>query len=589
MNNKLTALRARMRALNIDAYMIPSADDHQSEYVAPHWQTRAWFSGFTGSTGLAIVTADHAGLWTDSRYFIQAESELAGTDVVLHKLRVPHTPEHLEWLQTELPDGATIGVDGRQMSAAGMDLLRNRLAKKNFRFLTEHDLIGDIWTDRPALPDAPVFEHELKYTGRTRGEKLAELRARMVTENYLVTGLDELCWLLNLRGSDVESNPLFYGFLLLDQNAGILYVDATKINDAILDLLMAERIRLKPVADLVFDLEALNGTIAYAPGTLNETLRRAIPEPLRRPTTSLIALPKSKKTDTEIAHLRRAMERDGVALLRLVRWLRAELGTRAVPESEVAEYLADLRRAGGRYHDESFPAIVGYAGNGAIVHYRPEAGKDAAIRAEGILLLDSGGQYHDGTTDITRTFALGVPTAEQRRNYTLVLKGHINVARLKFPRGTAGVQLDALARAPLWSAGLNYGHGTGHGVGFFLNVHEGPQSISHNVRSTAGRVAFEPGMITSNEPGFYKTGEYGIRIENLVLCRPAQTTEYGDFLEFEDLTLFPMESALIDAEMLSYEERKWLSGYHQMVFERLSRHLTEEEVAWLREACGVYA
>ena len=585
-NERIRALRTQMREAKIDVYLLPSSDDHQSEYVAPHWQSRAWLSGFTGSTGLVIVTRDHAGLWTDSRYFLQAETQLAGTEVELHKLVIPHTPEHINWLRGKYPNGAVIGADGRQMSVGGMENLQRRLGK-SFRYRTDVDLIGTVWKDRPTLPDAPVFEHDLRYTGKSRAQKMDNLRKSMPTANYLVTALDNIAWLLNLRGSDVESNPLFYSYLLLRKDRATLFVDPRKISEALEKILKKDRIEIAPYGAVGQHLAQVSTPVHYNPQTLNLAIRNRIPERYRAPGENLIALPKATKNDTEIAHLRRAMERDGVALLRLFRWLEARLAERTVTEYELAIRLAAFRRAGGQYHDESFPAIVGYRGNGAIVHYRPEEDSSAAIRPEGILLLDSGGQYHDGTTDITRTVALGTPGPDEKLHYTLVLKGHIGLGAAQFPRGTTGSQLDALARAPLWAYGLNYGHGTGHGVGFFLNVHEGPQSITPNVKSTGGKAPLVPGMVTSNEPGFYRTDHYGIRIENLVLCVEGQTTPYGRFLRFEDLTLFPMDRRLIDVALLTATELDWLNDYHAVVLERLSPHLEADELEWLQQQCAV--
>lgn len=583
MNEKLKNLRAAMQEQGIDAYLIPSGDAHKSEYVADRWKTRAWLTGFTGSAGLAIVTQEHAGLWTDSRYFLQAETQLADSGFVLHKQGIPHAPEHLAWLRDNLAEGDTVGCDGRQFSVGDVKNIRNKIKAKNAELVTDIDLIDDIWEDRPALPGDPIFAHPVEFAGKSRAEKLAEIRAQMTADYYLVTALDEIAWAFNLRGYDVECNPVFYAFAVIGREQTWLFTNIEKVTVELTNILAADKIFLKPYVVIKTFLAGLHeeATVQYDKGTANIQLFESVRDGRAKAEKNIIQQLKAVKNPTEIEHTRRAMVKDGVALLRLYRWLEKTLPVRSIPETEVAEVLADFRSKQKDYYGESFDAIVGYKGNGAIVHYRAERATCADIEAEGILLLDSGGQYYDGTTDITRTVSLGGATDEEKFCYTRVLKGHIELAAAVFPVGTRGAQLDTLARMHLWQAGLNYGHGTGHGVGFFLNVHEGPQGFAPNPVTSRGTTVFKPGMITSNEPGFYKDGAFGMRIENLILCVEAGENEYGKWLKFEDLTLFPIDTDLIDIQQMTAREIAWLNDYHAKVFAELSPELDREERAWL--------
>lgn len=583
MNEKLINLRAAMQEQGIDAYLIPSGDAHKSEYVADRWKTRAWLTGFTGSAGLAIVTQEHAGLWTDSRYFLQAETQLADSGFVLHKQGIPHAPEHLAWLRDNLAEGDTVGCDGRQFSVGDVKNIRNKIKAKNAELVTDIDLIDDIWEDRPALPGDPIFAHPVEFAGKSRAEKLAEIRAQMTADYYLVTALDEIAWAFNLRGYDVECNPVFYAFAVIGREQTWLFTNIEKVTVELTNILAADKIFLKPYVVIKTFLAGLHeeATVQYDKGTANIQLFESVRDGRAKAEKNIIQQLKAVKNPTEIEHTRRAMVKDGVALLRLYRWLEKTLPVRSIPETEVAEVLADFRSKQKDYYGESFDAIVGYKGNGAIVHYRAERATCADIEAEGILLLDSGGQYYDGTTDITRTVSLGGATDEEKFCYTRVLKGHIELAAAVFPVGTRGAQLDTLARMHLWQAGLNYGHGTGHGVGFFLNVHEGPQGFAPNPVTSRGTTVFKPGMITSNEPGFYKDGAFGMRIENLILCVEAGENEYGKWLKFEDLTLFPIDTDLIDIQQMTAREIAWLNDYHAKVFAELSPELDREERAWL--------
>ena len=584
-NERIASLRAQMSHYKIDAYIVPSSDPHQSEYVAEHWQSRAWISGFTGSAGTAVVLKDEAALWTDSRYFLQAETELASSEMELHKQGVPHAPEHISWLSQILPKGATVGLDGKLFSIGQVASIRTRLGAKGIAVNANLDLIEPIWNNRPSLPMSPIFEYEVKFAGKSRVEKLTEVRHAMQHDFYLISTLDDIAWLLNLRGSDVDCNPVFYAYALVGKNEVILFVNPSKVPHELVAILEHDAIKLLPYTQITTKLQSLQGTISIDKASTSAQIYESIAKEQIQTGENIVLQHKAIKNATEVMHIKNAMKKDGVALTKLFMWLEQTLEERTVPEVEVAERLANFRKEQGDYFGESFSAIVGYQGNGAIVHYRPEAATCANLEKKGILLLDSGGQYFDGTTDITRTVALGTPTEEQKRNFTLVLKGHIALDRAKFPQGTTGPQLDTLARMHLWQDGLNYGHGTGHGVGFFLNVHEPPQGFATNPTTSRGRTAIEPGMFTSNEPGFYKDGEYGIRIENLVLCVEGEKTPYGQFYQFENLTLFPIDVHLIDKNLLTKEEVDWLNAYHAKVNALVSPLLTDAEKAWMAAKC----
>jgi len=589
-SQRLGHLRQAMQDEGIDAYLIPSNDPHQSEYVAEHWKSRQWISGFSGSAGTVVVTIDHAGLWTDSRYFIQAEQELKGSGITLQKQQVPHAPEHLDWLAEHLGAGSRIGLDGRLFTIGQVRAFERMFSARNIQLMTEVDLVKSLWKDRPALPSDPVFELADTYAGQSRKEKLQTVRVQMEERglsNYLLTMLDDIAWVFNLRGADVECNPVFYSYALIEKEQAHLFVAAEKVSSKVQLALQKDGVQVHPYHAIEFFLEDLpqSSSIGYDQFLTQFQFWRSLEHLECKENIALIRQLKAIKNEVEVGHLREAMRRDGIALTRLYRWLEAELEERGISEVEVAQKLDAFRREQGDYHGESFGAIVGYKANGAIVHYRAEPGTCAMIKKEGILLLDSGGQYTCGTTDITRTTVFGNPTPEQKRAFTLVLKGNIALSTAVFPVGTTGVQLDTLARLPLWQSMMNYGHGTGHGVGFFLNVHEPPQGFVASAANSRGTTPLEPGMLTSNEPGFYKTGEYGIRIENLVLCAEAGQTDSGRFLKFETLTLFPIDQNLIDSSLLSPQEIDWLNHYHREVFETLSPGLNPEEVEWLKEQC----
>lgn len=590
-NNNIQALRQQMNKYQFDAYIIPGSDPHQSEYAADHWKARQWISGFTGSAGNVVVSNNHAGLWTDSRYFIQAAKELKGTKVKLHKLKVAHTSEYIDWILENIQPGGKVGCDGMLFSVGQIQRMERLFKEKNIQLDYSTDLLTAAWENRPPLPSNEIFEHKVKYAGKSRAKKLEAIRTQMKDQGadfHFVSTLDDIAWIFNIRSSDVECNPVSIAYAVIDLKKAYLFIDKKKVPMRLRKEFQRDSIVLKKYEGIFDYLKNINATknILVDASTMNMKLYNAIPAEQVIHGKTISTHLKALKNKTEVKHIKNAMIKDGVALTRLFMWLEKTLETETVTEVEVAKKLSSLRAEQGEYHGESFDAIVGYQGNGAIVHYRPEEDSCATIKNEGILLLDSGGQYEDGTTDITRTVALGQPTAEQKRNFTSVLKGHIGLAELKFPKGTRGNQIEVLARQHLWQDGLNYGHGTGHGVGFFLNVHEGPQSIGSGITAKAATV-IEAGMLTSNEPGFYKAGEYGIRIENLILAVDAEKTSFGQFLKFESVTLFPIDKNLIDYPMLTKREVQWLNDYHKDVYSKLSPFLNRKEKAWMKAKCEI--
>lgn len=588
-NQRLEKLRAKMSEHNIDAVIVPSSDSHQSEYVADHWKAREWISGFTGSAGWAVVTMDHAGLWTDSRYYIQAGEELEKSEFELHKVQ-NYAPDFIEYLMGHLPEGSQVACDGRVFSKSEIQKYKHDFSAKNINVIVDLDLVGMIWIDRPALPVHPVFIHDVEFAGRSVEQKLQLVKEKMAehkAERYLVTALDEIAWLFNLRGRDIAYNPVFYAYAIVGNDSTYLFIQAEKLDDSVRAHLSQNSIEIFPYEFIYDYLAGLNKdtSLYLSSGSVNFLLYTGISCRIIDG-EAWISVFKSTKNEVEIEHFRKVMEKDAVALVRLYRWLEQQLDDNvAVTEYELAEQLAAFRSELEGYYGESFGAISGYAGNGAIVHYSAKKETAAVIKKEGILLLDSGGQYVDGTTDITRTIALGPVKKEQKKHFTLVLKGHIALDELEFPEGTNGYQLDAFARQHLWKFGYNFFHGTGHGVGFFLNVHEGPQGISFVWSGRSNRPMI-PGMVTSNEPGLYLEGEYGIRIENLILTKISKETPFGTFLKHETLTLFPIDKQLIDTSLLTKPELAWIDSYHKEVYDRVEKLLSEEERNWLKDKCA---
>lgn len=582
---RVSALRQWMRNHGVDAYLIPSTDPHASEYVPAHWQVRQWISGFDGSAGTAVVTATAAALWTDSRYFLAAAEQLGGTPFALMRDGLPETPSIADWLAAHTPKGGRVGLDASTCTVREFSALADALQRHGTSLTDAGDAAAALWTGRPALPGTAVRIHPLEYAGQETKEKLAGLRRLTANEgcsHLLVTTLDEVAWTLNLRGDDVPCNPVFVSYLLVGPDAATLYVNPAKVTPEVAAYLHGEGVGLRPYDTLETDLAGLGGATLLLPDTAN---RRILTAALKCESVRLAPSPvaplKAVKNDAEIAGMRRSMERDGVAMVRLLRWLDEAVPAGGVTEVGVDRKLAELRAASPHYRGLSFETIAGYAAHGAIVHYEATPDTDAELRPCGLLLLDTGAQYDDGTTDITRTVALGPLTDEERRTYTLVLKGHIALSRCRFPDGASGTQLDATARYWLWQEGLNYGHGTGHGVGAHLNVHEGP----HQIRMNYVPAPLRAGMTVTDEPGIYVSGRFGVRLENTLLIRPWRTTDFGRFLEFEPLTLCPFDRRPLDAALLRPDEVEWLDGYHQTVRQRLLPLLDDEtDRQWLIRA-----
>ncbi|HWH74032.1 MAG TPA: aminopeptidase P family protein [Methylibium sp.] len=588
---RLAALRASMAEHGLDAVLLPSSDPHLSEYLPAHWQGREWFSGFTGSTGTLLVLAGRAALFTDSRYWVQAETELAGSGIELVRLGAPGVPGQTEWIAQALQRGQVLAVDGAVLGLAAAQALRSTLEADGIRLLTEADPLADAWPERAALPGAPLYEHRAPQAPTPRASKLAQLREAMAqrgASHHLISTLDDLAWLFNLRGSDVDYNPVFLAHALIDRQGAALFVGAGKVDAALAAVLAADGIALRPYEAARAALAALpaGSTLLLDPKRVTLGLRTALPEGVAvveatNPTT----LAKSRKSAAEADFIRAAMEIDGAAMCAFYAWLEQALGREPITELTIAERLSAERARQPGYVGLSFPVIAGFNANGAMPHYRATPDAHATISgaggvgADGLLLIDSGAQYLGGTTDVTRVWPVGTPSAAMRRDYTLVLKGLLALSQARFPAGTPGPMLDALARAPLWAASLDYGHGTGHGVGYFLNVHEGPQTISKAL--VAPDMALQPGMVTSIEPGLYRPGRWGVRLENLVLAVPAPADEFGDFLAFETLTLCPIDTRCIERALLRDDEVAALERYHATVRERLAPHLTGAPLDWL--------
>lgn len=585
-NNRIAALRAHIAQEQIQAFIIPSTDPHLSEYVAPHWQSREWISGFTGSAGTVVVTAKDAGLWTDSRYFLQAARQLEGTCITLYKEMLPETPNIPEFLSAHLQEGDCVGIDGKMFSAEEVEHLQKELKKSGIRIKSIADPMQLLWTDRPAMPLAPAFVYDTKYASMSFTEKLPAVRQAMEAagaDSLLLSALDEIAWLLNIRGNDVHCNPVVVSYLLIEKDKVNYFVQPQKVTPELTEYFNVNGISVHPYEEIGDYLNNFNAhSILMNPAKTNYAIYSAIrPGCLIINGASPVALLKAIRNKQEIAGIHAAMQRDGVALVKFLKWLDEAVPAGKETEISVDKKLHTFRAAQPLYMGESFDTIAGYKEHGAIVHYEATPETDVTLKPEGFLLLDSGAQYLDGTTDITRTIALGPLTEEEKTDYTLILKGHIALAMAVFPEGTRGAQLDVLARMPIWKERMNYLHGTGHGVGHFLNVHEGPQSI----RMNENPVALQPGMVTSNEPGVYKAGSHGIRTENLVLTVPAGEGMFGKYLKFETLTLCPICRKGIIKELLTAEEIGWLNDYHRTVYEKLSPDLNNDEREWLKEAC----
>lgn len=583
---RILALRKKMGEKKIDAYIIPSSDPHLSEYVPDRWKSREWISGFTGSAGTIVVTADKAGLWTDSRYFLQADIQLAGTGIELYKASYPETPAIPDFLANELKSGQVVGVDGWVYSATDARNLQHKLERKGIRLEIAYDLISEIWKDRPGIPDNMLFEMPVELSGKSVSDKLNEINNILHKEGadcLLLAALDEIAWTFNIRGTDVMYNPVVVSYAFISEEESVLFVNPKKMPEEVARKLTKEGVLLADYAIIKTYLSRLpeEYSVFLDMNKTNIALYNALPAGCTilngiTPANHL----KSIKNETEIEGFRSALVKDGIALTKFYIWLEKQIAAgEVVTELSASAKLSELRAELPMAIMDSFATIAGYAEHGAIVHYSPTPETDATLKPEGLFLMDSGGQYLDGTTDITRTIALGEPTEQMKKDFTRVLKGTIAIAKCKFPAGIRGCLIDAFARKALWDAGIQYLHGTCHGIGHCLNVHEGPQSI----RMEENPVILKPGMVMSDEPAMYREGQYGIRTENMVLVVEDSETEYGKFLTFETLTLCYIDTRLVIPSMLSVREHAWLNKYHQMVYDKLSPHLNDEEKEWLKE------
>ena len=581
---RINGLRIEMRKKGLDAYVIYGTDPHLSEYIPAHWETRPYISGFTGSAGMVIVTLNEAALWTDSRYFLQAEEQLSGTGIELVKMRTPGYPEPAEWLKLHLKKESYVGTDEACISISQFRQMQNNLRPSGITLKESGDLLDEIWSDRPALPDYPINEHELKYACTDRKAKIEAICKELDhkgVQMQIITALDDLAWTFNLRGSDIECNPVFMAYACVSKKETLLFVKGSKLPSELRNKLQGEGIQIKEYDELPTFLQHLPSTVGILvdPDRTNHAILKNIPEHCK--VVEGISIPcklKAIKTEDEIRNIRQAMRKDGIAMLEFLFWLKNNLGIIPINEYTVAEKLIEFRAKQEDFKGISFFPIVGYKEHGAIVHLHVSKENALTIEPDGFLLFDSGGQYLDGTTDITRTIALSVLTAQQKTDYTLVLKGMISLTLAKFPVNTRGYHLDILARKDMWQHGLNYGHGTGHGVGYFLNVHEGPMSI----RQEFNDQAIEAGMVMSNEPALYRLGEYGLRTENMIVCMKDESTVFGDFLHFDTLTCC-IDTKAIDKRLLSSEEINWLNTYHQRVFNELSPLVNDELKEFLKD------
>ena len=588
---KLNRIRKEMQNEGIDAYIIVTYDFHNSEYVGEYFKTREYMSGFTGSAGSLVITENEACLWTDGRYFIQAEAQLAGSSIKLMKMRMEGTPTIPEYLNKTLGHKAVIGFDGRTVSCAFVKDIEKGMPGKDIKFVYQYDLVSRIWKNRPVLSAQPVWELGIEYAGLSAADKLFAIRGKMSesgADTFVITALDEIAWLLNLRGGDVSYCPVFLAYMILHRDRAYLYVQEGVVSPDIEQKLKAIGVNLREYHDFYRDLEALdeNSSVLASGSAVNYMVNRSIPAAVKRINRpSPICMMKAVKTPAECENIKKAHIKDGVAVTKFIYWLKNTVGREPVTEISAARKLLEFRKQQAGFLYESFEPIMGYGAHGAIVHYSATEETDIPLAPKGLLLSDTGGHYIEGTTDITRTIALGELTDEEKEYFTVVLAGHLNLSEAKFMYGTRGANLDFLARKPLWNKGVDYNHGTGHGVGYLLNVHEGPNSFTWQVRDGAvSSAVFEEGMVTSNEPGFYAEGKFGIRHENLLLCVKAEKNPYGQFMKFENLTMAPFDLDAVIPELLTPRQRELLNLYHRRVYESISPYLTEAERAWLETA-----
>ena len=595
--DRIAALRELMQREAIDACIVPTGDPHMSEYVSDHYKTREYITGFTGSAGTAVITADNAGLWTDSRYFLQAADQLSGSGVTLYKDRLPDTIKIHDYLMQKLQPGSTICVDGRLVSSAWADNLRKDTSAGNFDLRTDLDMVGEIWEDRPALEFNPVEDYPLEYAGVSRRAKIQSIREDMAktgADVLILTQLSDIAWLMNLRGSDVMCNPVFFAFAVISEADAKLYAEPDAFAPELVENLNSDGVTLLPYDSFYEDLGRIDdASVMLDRETCSELILQSLPAEVRVINEYSPAMKrKAVKNPVEIDGIRASHLRDGVAMCKFLYWLKTKAAKAAeaqsglgVTEISAAEKLHNLRAEQERFMGDSFEAIVGYGPHAAIVHYAATPESDVELEPHGMVLIDSGGQYLDGTIDSTRTIVLGPLTEQEKTMFTAVLRGHINLAKAVFPKGLNGSNLDYLAHEPLWQMGLDYRHSTGHGVGHYLNVHEDPNEIYWDETDLFPPMPpFEEGMLTSDEPGYYEDGSFGIRHESLILCVPVEETEYGEFLGFEAVTLVPFDLEGIIAEQMQPDEKEYLNRYHETVYEKIAPFLTEEEREWLREA-----
>lgn len=587
---KLNALRILMKEKKIDAYLVPTDDFHGSEYVGDYFKCRKYITGFTGSAGTAIITQDMAGLWTDGRYFIQAADQLRDTTIELFKSGEPGVPTVHQFLNDKLEEGMCLGFDGRTVSAREAEELQELLQEKHITFSVNDDLIGEIWEDRPALSCEPVMELDIRWTGKSRADKIAEIREQMKAkeaDTFILTSLDDIAWLLNIRGNDIHCCPVVLSYLVMMENELRLYANAADFSEEIRSNLEADGVKIYPYDDVYSYVQSISSDkkVLLSRANVNSRLVSNIPSEvtiLDEPNLTL--LPKAVKNETEMENERIAHIKDGVAVTKFIHWLKKNVTRTTITELSTAEKLYQFRSEQEHFLGESFDPIIAYGTHAAIVHYSATEATDIPLEARGMVLADTGGHYLEGTTDITRTIVLGPVTAKEKKFFTAVLRGNLNLAAAKFKYGCTGLNLDYLARGPLWELGEDYNHGTGHGVGYLLNVHEGPNSFRWKNLPGNPAPVLEEGMITSDEPGYYLENEFGIRHENLVLCKKAEKTSFGQFMCFEPLTMVPFDLEGINPEEMTERERKLLNDYHQKVYTTISPYLDEEEKEWLKQA-----
>ena len=588
---RLAALRSLMKEHKVDAYLVPTDDFHCSEYVGEYFKCRKYITGFTGSAGTAVITQKEAGLWTDGRYFIQAAAQLQGTGVTLFKIGEEGVPTIEEYLEKNMTDGQCLGFDGRTLTAAKGEELEKQMTRKGVSIACHMDLVGEIWKDRPALSCESAWSVDLKYVGKPRNEKIAAIRKSMAEKKadyFLLTSLDDIAWLLNIRGNDVRCNPVLLSYLVMTQSQVLLFAQQDAFSEELQAELKQDGVTLRPYNDIYTFVTTIpeGKSVLLDPSSANYTLKKSLSKDVHIiEDTNPTLLPKAIKNGVEVANMKKAHIKDGAAVCRFIFWLKQNVGKTVITELSAAEKLEEFRRMGDHYLGPSFEPIISYGAHAAIVHYSATPETDIPLQPKGMLLADTGGQYLEGTTDITRTIVLGELTDKEKEFFTRVLRGNLNLAAARFPHGVTGKNLDYLARSPLWEVRADYNHGTGHGVGFLLNVHEGPNNINWKVRPGGKEpCVLEEGMITSDEPGFYVEGQFGIRHENLIVCEKADKNLFGQFMKFEPLTLVPFDLDAVVPELMSDRERRLLNDYHRTVYEKVSPLLNGAEKEWLREA-----